>query len=57
MVENVFKERERQFKEYEQKYLGTKEDIEAKIQQETENTIREMQRTVAQNIQQVIVYR
>ncbi|VDD90377.1 unnamed protein product [Enterobius vermicularis] len=54
-IEKYRQERDKQFKEYEQKYLGTKEDIEAKIKQETKDTIREMQRSVAQNKQQVIV--
>ena len=51
----IFKERERAFKEYEQQYLGTKEDIESQIRRETENTLSEMQRSVAANKQQVII--
>uniref|UniRef100_A0A0N5AMP6 V-type proton ATPase subunit G n=1 Tax=Syphacia muris TaxID=451379 RepID=A0A0N5AMP6_9BILA len=54
-IENYRKEREKQFKDYEQRYLGTKENIEAKIKKDTEDTIKEMQRSVAQNKQQVIV--
>lgn len=46
-------ERERQFKEFEQKHLGSKEDIELKIKQDTENTIREMEKRVNENKQQV----
>ncbi|KAI6219101.1 V-type proton ATPase subunit G [Aphelenchoides besseyi] len=48
-------DRERQFKEYEQQYLGTKEDIESGIIRETEAELQSMQRNVAQNKQQVIV--
>ncbi|KAI6212574.1 V-type proton ATPase subunit G [Aphelenchoides besseyi] len=51
----MFDDRERQFKEYEQQYLGTKEDIESGIIRETEAELQSMQRNVAQNKQQVIV--
>jgi V-type H+-transporting ATPase subunit G len=51
----LFQERERQFKEYEQQYLGTKEDIEAGIVRETEAELASMQKNVASNKQQVIV--
>ncbi|KAI6198781.1 V-type proton ATPase subunit G [Aphelenchoides besseyi] len=51
----MFEDRERQFKEYEQQYLGTKEDIESGIIRETEAELQSMQRNVAQNKQQVIV--
>jgi hypothetical protein len=48
-----FKEREKAFLEYEAKYLGTKEDIEGKIRQDTLNQIEQMQRGVGQHKQQV----
>uniref|UniRef100_A0A914CEI5 Uncharacterized protein n=1 Tax=Acrobeloides nanus TaxID=290746 RepID=A0A914CEI5_9BILA len=49
-------EKERAFKEYEQQYLGTKEDIEQQIRRETEVQLTEMQRNVAQHKQQVILF-
>ncbi|CAJ0946600.1 unnamed protein product, partial [Mesorhabditis belari] len=54
-VEKYRQERENEFKAFEQKYLGTKEDIEAQIRRDTEAEIDNMKRTVAQNKQQVIV--
>jgi ATP synthase subunit G len=51
----LFQEREHQFKEYEQQYLGTKEDIEAGIVRETEAELAAMKKNVAENKQQVIV--
>ncbi|CAJ0577605.1 unnamed protein product, partial [Mesorhabditis spiculigera] len=54
-VEKYRQERETEFKGFEQKYLGTKEDIEAQIRKDTEAEIDNMKRTVQQNKQQVIV--
>ncbi|KAI6234874.1 V-type proton ATPase subunit G [Aphelenchoides fujianensis] len=48
-------EAQAEFKEYEQQYLGTKEDIEAGIIRETEAELQSMQKNVASNKQQVIV--
>lgn len=50
-----FQERDHQFKEYEQQYLGTKEDIEAGILRETEAELASMKHNVAENKQKVIV--
>ncbi|CAI4229967.1 unnamed protein product [Auanema sp. JU1783] len=54
-VEKYRQERDQQFKEYERTYLGTKEDIEAKIRKENEDDMNNMKTTVAANKQQVIV--
>uniref|UniRef100_A0A914VGQ1 V-type proton ATPase subunit G n=1 Tax=Plectus sambesii TaxID=2011161 RepID=A0A914VGQ1_9BILA len=54
-IEKYRQDREKGFLEYEAKYLGTKEDIEGKIRQDTLNSIEQMQRSVAQQKQQVIV--
>jgi len=54
-VEKYRLEREHQFKEYEQQYLGTKEDIEAGIVRETEAELESMKKNVSANKQQVIV--
>ncbi|VDM66617.1 unnamed protein product [Strongylus vulgaris] len=46
-------EKYRQFKQYEQTYLGTKEDIESKIRRDTENEIEAMKKNVLAHKQQV----
>ncbi|KAL3073177.1 hypothetical protein niasHS_002788 [Heterodera schachtii] len=48
-------EREQRFREFEQNYLGTRDDIEAQIKQETEANLKAMDSNVAKNKQQVIV--
>lgn len=50
---DLFKERELKFKQYEQTYLGTKEDIESQIRRDTENEIEAMKKNVAAHKQQV----
>ena len=52
-VEKYRDERERAFKEYEAKHLGTKEDIEKQIRNETNAQLEEMKRSVQANKQQV----
>ncbi|CAD6184672.1 unnamed protein product [Caenorhabditis auriculariae] len=54
-VEKYRQQREQEFKSFEQQYLGTKEDIEAKIRKDTEDQISAMKQSVSANKQQVIV--
>ena len=42
-----------EFKKFEESYLGSKEDIEAKIRKDTEEQIEAMKKSVANNKQQV----
>lgn len=54
LINYFLQERETHFKDYEQQYLGTKEDIEQSICQETEINLKKMQSNVAANKQQVL---
>uniref|UniRef100_A0A915DXT4 V-type proton ATPase subunit G n=1 Tax=Ditylenchus dipsaci TaxID=166011 RepID=A0A915DXT4_9BILA len=54
-IEKYRQEREKHFKDYEQQYLGTKEDIEQGIKKETETSLMHMQQNVAAHKQEVIV--
>lgn len=47
-------EKERQFKEYEAKHMGSKEDIASKIEAETRQKMSDMNQLVAQNKKAVI---
>uniref|UniRef100_A0A1I7Z669 V-type proton ATPase subunit G n=1 Tax=Steinernema glaseri TaxID=37863 RepID=A0A1I7Z669_9BILA len=49
------KERENVFKEYEQKSVGTKGDVEAKIREETQAQLEAMAKSVVQHKEVVIV--
>jgi len=53
-IDKYRQERESQFKGYEQKHLGSKEDIAARIDQETRTHLEQMQRNVATNKDKVI---
>ena len=48
------KEREKRFREFEENYLGTRDDIAAQIKRETEEDLQNMSRNVAANKQQVL---
>lgn len=52
-VERYRQERERQFKEYEAKYMGSREDVAAKIDKNTEVYITQMLQEVANNKEKV----
>lgn len=49
------KEREKRFREFEENYLGTRDDIAAQIKRETEEDLQNMSRNVASNKQQVYI--
>lgn len=46
-IEKYRKERERQFREFEAKHMGSREDVAAKIDQDTKQRIDDMNRAVA----------
>ncbi|XP_023011986.2 V-type proton ATPase subunit G [Leptinotarsa decemlineata] len=48
-IELYRKERDRQFKEYEAKYMGSREDVAAKIDRDTEVIMKEMDLNVQKN--------
>lgn len=54
-IEKYREEREKRFREFEENYLGTRDDIAAQIKRETEETLEGMNRSVTTNKQQVIV--
>jgi len=53
-IERYRQERERGFKEFEAKHMGSKEDIASKIDSEATRKIEDMKQQVAQNKEQVI---
>jgi len=53
-VDKYRSERENQFREYERKHLGTKEDIAARIEKETVAQLEQMQRNIQMNKDKVI---
>lgn len=55
-IELYRKERERQFKEYEVKYMGSKEDAIAKIEKGTEAHLIELEENVQKNKEGVIIF-
>ena len=54
-IEKYREEREKRFREFEENYLGTRDDIAAQIKRETEEALADMGKGVAANKQQVIV--
>ncbi|MCL4131016.1 UNVERIFIED_CONTAM: hypothetical protein GTU68_003824 [Idotea baltica] len=52
-IEKFRQEKEKQFKDYEAKYLGSQDDIAAKIKSETFTNITEMNKQVSVNKQKV----
>ena len=52
-IEKYRLEREKQFKEFEDKYMGSKEDVAARIDKDTKAKIEEMNKQVASNKSQV----
>ncbi|CAG9863758.1 unnamed protein product, partial [Phyllotreta striolata] len=54
-IEQYRKERERQFREYETKYMGSKEDAIAKIDKQTESLLQDLDQSVQQNQEGVIL--
>ncbi|XP_056630897.1 V-type proton ATPase subunit G [Diorhabda carinulata] len=53
-IEKYRKERERQFREFEAKHMGSREDVAAKIEQDTKRRVEEMNKTVLNQKQPVI---
>lgn len=53
-IEKYRKERERQFRDFEAKHMGSREDVVAKIEQDTKHRIEEMNRAVSTHKEQVI---
>lgn len=54
-IENYRKERERQFKEYENLHLGSRDDVAAKIDKNTEQLMIKMEEEVKTNAESVIL--
>lgn len=54
-MEKYRQEREKQFKEFENKHLGSREGVSAKIDAETKSKIEEMNRTVQSQKRQVVL--
>jgi V-type H+-transporting ATPase subunit G len=52
-IENYRRERERQFREYEAKYMGSREDIAAKIDKNTELMLCDVESDVKNNKEKV----
>lgn len=52
-IEKYRKERERQFREFEAKHMGSREDVAAKIEVETKQRIEEMNKAVVNQKQPV----
>lgn len=48
-IEIYRQERERQFREYEAKYMGSREDVAAQIDRDTEQSIKDMEDNIAKN--------
>lgn len=53
-IANYRKERERIFREYEARYMGSKEDIAAKIDKDTEQLIKDIEDDVKNNKEKVM---
>jgi V-type H+-transporting ATPase subunit G len=53
-IENYRRERERQFREYEAKYMGSREDIAAKIDKNTELMLCDVESDVKNNKEKVL---
>lgn len=53
-IEKYRQERERQFKEFEAKHMGSREDVSARIEAETKQKISEMNTAVQKHKEQVI---
>ena len=53
-IEKYRKERERQFREFEAKHMGSREDVAAKIDQDTKQRIDDMNRAVASHKEPVV---
>uniref|UniRef100_A0A0N4ZXB2 V-type proton ATPase subunit G n=1 Tax=Parastrongyloides trichosuri TaxID=131310 RepID=A0A0N4ZXB2_PARTI len=54
-IDQIKKEQEAKFKEFEREYLGSKESVEEQIKTNTQTTLRNLESSVAQHKQQVIV--
>lgn len=52
-VEAYRNERERQFREYEARYMGSREDVAAKIDKDTEQLLRNLDKSVMDNKENV----
>ena len=52
-IENYRRERERQFREYEAKYMGSREDVAAKIDKNTEQMLIDVEDDVKANKEKV----
>lgn len=55
-IEKYRKERERQFREFEAKHMGSREDVAAKIDQDTKQRIEDMNRAVASHKEPVSLF-
>lgn len=55
-IEKYRKERERQFREFEAKHMGSREDVAAKIDQDTKQRIEDMNRAVGSHKEPVSSY-
>lgn len=53
-IEKYRKERERQFREFEAKHMGSREDVAAKIEQDTKIRIHDMSKTVVTQSDKVL---
>lgn len=53
-IEAYRRERERQFREYEAKHMGSKEDVAAKIDKDTELLLKNMEKVLEDNKEKVI---
>ena len=53
-IEKYRKERERQFREFEAKHMGSREDVAAKIDQDTKHRIDDMNRAVTSHKEPVV---
>jgi len=53
-IDKYRQDRESQFRQYEAKHLGTKEDIAARIEKETQTQLEQMQRNIQMNKDKVI---
>jgi len=53
-IEAYRRERERQFREYEAKHMGSKEDVAAKIDKDTELLLNNMEKVLEENKEKVI---
>lgn len=52
-IEKYRKERERQFREFEAKHMGSREDVASKIEQDTKRRIEDMNKAIVSQKQPV----